>query len=85
MQALATNPNSISGGVSINSWSFTSSWSNPSNPSTLATVANYSALTANQAGRVYGIVESNTGPGIVEWALDDSGSYTRIGNVNTDP
>lgn len=80
MLALTTNPDSTAGGVSVERW-IENSWSGPDNPSTLATVANYSALAANQAGRIYGIVEDNLGPRIVEWAFDNRGGYTRIGNV----
>lgn len=76
LQALVTNPDSISGGVYVDTWNLMTGWSNPNNSSALAPIANL-------AGRVYGVVESNAGPGIVEWAYDDSGAYTRIGNVTT--
>lgn len=59
----------------------TAKWSNPNNSSALAPIANYSAIAANLAGNIYGVVESNVGPEIVEWAFDDSGAYTRIGSV----
>lgn len=59
------------------------SWAGPNNVSVMAPVANYSALAANQAGRVYGIVSGSSGPGIMEWALDDSGIYTKVGSVAT--
>ena len=82
LQALTTNPDSMNGGVSVNSWGNTG-WMNPTNPTTFAAIVGYSALAANQAGRVYGIVEGNAGPEIVEWAFDDSGAYTEVGNVAT--
>ncbi len=84
LQALATNPDSTNSGVSVNSWTYLG-WQNPNSPYTLGAIASSSALAANQAGRVYGIVAGNPGPEIVEWAYDDSGTYTKTGTATTSP
>lgn len=86
MQVLNTHAAESGGGVSLSSYSSsTSSWNFTLLKSGFEKVLNGSGLAANQAGRVYGTVMSDAGSlQLMEWAWDmRNGTYTMTGPVNT--
>lgn len=81
VNVIATRPES-SGGVSL--WlngSLDTSWLNSNAKPPLSSVSNSSAITSNQAGRVYAM----EGIRIAEWRWEsNNSSYVRVGTVDTD-
>ncbi|OJD30257.1 fungal fucose-specific lectin [Diplodia corticola] len=86
MQVFNTHPGEASGGVTLSSYSSSSStWNSSLLESGFEKVLNSSGIAASQAGQVYGTVLSDGGrPQLIEWVWDmGNGTYTLTGAVNT--
>jgi hypothetical protein len=79
LQVLTADPSS---GITVQSWK-SGNWGSPFQPSVFENFTGYSAIAANQAGRIYGIVQGDEGPVIMEWAFEGNGTYSVVGNVPT--
>ncbi|EKG11338.1 hypothetical protein MPH_11556 [Macrophomina phaseolina MS6] len=89
LHVLTTQPGQESGGVTLSSYSSSppsAGWQSDNLGFGFENVWNGSGLAANQAGKVYGTVLSNTGdPQLMEWSWNvGNGTYSVVGAVNTD-
>lgn len=66
-------------------WSFNDTWSKGTNVSALSGITSNSSLSADQAGRVYGMVNADGGVQLNAWAWQpESQVFKEIGSVNTE-